>query len=451
MFFAAAILSKENGVLVFAFISLIEIILLRFGSKAIKYSKILIAFYGLALISALFAAYSWIGPNPAVIASWYEVRYFTLGERLLTELRVVASYIKWICIPNIQELSLYHDDFSLSTNLFSPITTFLSLVFITALLSATFLLRTIAPLVSFGIAFFFAGHLLESTVIPLELAFEHRNYLPSVGIFIALLSAVSYIFKFNIKILLGFFIVFSLLCVTTYIRSFKWNNPITFADYSATNKVNSPRAQISRANIYLSLIAADKFDDKQVVLEYFNTASAADKFNIGADLSRLMAAHTLDIDIPNKWLEEINDKLERYPLSIASVTTLKYFGNYISQHPDHLKKSQTDKIFESAFASKDLIKLPNIHARLLTTYSNYLSSDPSNYFTCYQISQDALALAPNDPRLITNLANIALVLGKFDEVERLISKVENRKKLVSYSRKDIKKLKENYARISKRK
>ena len=35
--------------------------------------------------------------------------------------------------------------------------------------------------VAFGIAFFLGGHLLESTVLPLELYYEHRNYLPSFG------------------------------------------------------------------------------------------------------------------------------------------------------------------------------------------------------------------------------------------------------------------------------
>lgn len=447
VFFIMALLSKESGALIFVFISLIEIILLQFSSKEIKYDKRLIAFYSLALISALFAAITWIGPNPLVIASWYEFRYFTLGERLLTELRVVTSYIKWICIPNIQELSLYHDDVSISTSLFSPITTFLSLAFITTLLSAAFLLRTVAPLVSFGIAFFFAGHLLESTVFPLEFAFEHRNYLPSVGILIALLSALGCKYKFNIKIIFGIFIVFSLLCATTYIRSDKWSNPFTFADYSATNKVNSARAQLARANIYLKLIAAGEFANKQAVTEYFNAAVVADKFNIGADLSRLMAAHTLEIEIPNKWLENINHKLQRYPLSIASVTSLKHFTSHVNKYPEHFNKTQTDHLFESVFASKDLAKLTSIQAKFLTVFSNYLSTDPNNYFLCYQLSEDALALDPKNPRLIANLANISLVLGKFDEAKLLISRLDNNQSLISYSRRDVKNLKESYARL----
>jgi protein O-mannosyl-transferase len=40
-------------------------------------------------------------------------------------------------------------------------------------------------LAAFGILFFFAGHRLESTLIPLEPAFENRNYLPSLGLILA--------------------------------------------------------------------------------------------------------------------------------------------------------------------------------------------------------------------------------------------------------------------------
>jgi hypothetical protein len=39
-----------------------------------------------------------------------------------------------------------------------------------------------------GIGFFMIGHTMESTVFPLELYFEHRNYLPGFGLFFALVA-----------------------------------------------------------------------------------------------------------------------------------------------------------------------------------------------------------------------------------------------------------------------
>jgi tetratricopeptide (TPR) repeat protein len=39
-------------------------------------------------------------------------------------------------------------------------------------------------LLSFAILFFFLNHLVESSIVPLELIFEHRNYLPSMFLFV---------------------------------------------------------------------------------------------------------------------------------------------------------------------------------------------------------------------------------------------------------------------------
>ncbi len=55
-------------------------------------------------------------------------------------------------------------------------------VFIVTLLVTGFAVRRRAPVLSLGILWFFAGQVLESTVLPLEIAFEHRNYLADYGI-----------------------------------------------------------------------------------------------------------------------------------------------------------------------------------------------------------------------------------------------------------------------------
>ncbi len=42
------------------------------------------------------------------------------------------------------------------------------------------------PLLAFGLAFFYLGMVIESTVISLEVVYEHRLYLPSIGFYLAL-------------------------------------------------------------------------------------------------------------------------------------------------------------------------------------------------------------------------------------------------------------------------
>jgi len=49
----------------------------------------------------------------------YEIKHFSLGERLLTESRVVSHYLLQILLPNFTSMSIFHDDFKISISLLS--------------------------------------------------------------------------------------------------------------------------------------------------------------------------------------------------------------------------------------------------------------------------------------------------------------------------------------------
>jgi tetratricopeptide (TPR) repeat protein len=116
----------------------------------------------------------------------WDKRPFTLGERLLTQARVVSSYLVHIFVPRLRDLGIFHDDYLISRGLLTPPSTLMSIAFLSLLAAIGFWLRGRSPAISFGILWFFAGHLLEGTVLPLELYFEHRNHLPSLGPLLAL-------------------------------------------------------------------------------------------------------------------------------------------------------------------------------------------------------------------------------------------------------------------------
>jgi protein O-mannosyl-transferase len=117
--------------------------------------------------------------------SGYDFRPFSLIERLLTEGRVLWFYLGLIVAPRLEALGLYHDDITVSTDLVSPLSTLPSLLGLISLAWLAWRMRTRASLVAFGIAWFLIGHAVESTVLPLEIAHEHRNYVPIFGVLIA--------------------------------------------------------------------------------------------------------------------------------------------------------------------------------------------------------------------------------------------------------------------------
>lgn len=176
----AGILAKETALLLPLFILLCEWqVLGSFQAYSPSRRRI-----GMALL-ALLAAGALIA-NWAFINSTYLGRDFTLGERLLTETRVLWFYLMQMLLPWPDLFSLHHDDFLISHGLFTPPQTVLAILAWVVLAGFAFHQRQKRPWLMFAMTWFLAGQTLESSFLGLEIAFEHRNYVPSIGIFLGL-------------------------------------------------------------------------------------------------------------------------------------------------------------------------------------------------------------------------------------------------------------------------
>ncbi|MGD8661159.1 MAG: tetratricopeptide repeat protein [Desulfobacterales bacterium] len=132
----------------------------------------------------------YLGDDPIVrILSDYRHRDFTLFQRVLTQFRVVIFYISLLLWPQPSRLNLDHD-FVLSHSLTDPVTTLISMVTITALIVLSILTAKREPILSYAILWYFGNLVIESSVIGLELVFEHRNYLPSMFVILAMVTLV---------------------------------------------------------------------------------------------------------------------------------------------------------------------------------------------------------------------------------------------------------------------
>ena len=168
-------MSKENAALMPLSLLLVEFIFFRDlrDPKQRKYFFTLL-FVGAFAVVALGAM---IFGNPFSFLNGYPNRTFTPLQRLLTETRILVHYLSQIFYPAPTRLSLYHDVI-VSRSLLQPWTTLPSLLVTLLFIGLALKWMASRPLLSFAILFFFVNHLIESTVIGLELVFEHRNYLP---------------------------------------------------------------------------------------------------------------------------------------------------------------------------------------------------------------------------------------------------------------------------------
>ena len=175
--FVAAVMSKENAITFPAAILLVEFIFFQSGTAGLRQAGKYLLPLGLAGL----LIFSSLHINIHSLLD-YSSRSFSLQERLLTESRIVVYYLSLLFYPVPARLSLLHD-IQISTSLFKPITTILSIGFLATLGGYSMLTYKKHPIFSFAVLFFLLNHLVESTVIPLELIFEHRNYLPALFLF----------------------------------------------------------------------------------------------------------------------------------------------------------------------------------------------------------------------------------------------------------------------------
>src|SRR6185437_6148071 len=181
------VLAKANGALLPLYALLIEFIVLvprrpqPEGKARRAHCACLLIF---AVIPALaIAAYlAWVGVT-GIISGGPALRPWTYAQRLLTEPRVLVDYLQLLWLPRPFSSGLFNDQYVASTSLLHPADTLPAIIGVLALLGSAWWIRRRHSVLALAVLFYFAGQLLESTSIPLELYFEHRNYVPALLMF----------------------------------------------------------------------------------------------------------------------------------------------------------------------------------------------------------------------------------------------------------------------------
>lgn len=249
MFGTLGALSKENGLLLPVFVLVLDITLFSRETPWSSWAGLAPTTRRLLLIAAAALAALALAGLVQYVLPGYENRPFSLTERIMTEARVLFFYLSLILVPRIDAFGLHHEDIALSTSLLAPWTTLPAIAGVAALVGYALLVRRRQPLLSLGVLWFFAGHLLESTIFPLEIAHEHRNYLASLGVLLALAHGVGLVVtKLNNSrawlILPAFALAFG---GVTYLRATHWANAKSLFAIEALHHPGSAVAQSEAA------------------------------------------------------------------------------------------------------------------------------------------------------------------------------------------------------------
>ncbi len=245
-----AVLSKENGALIFLFALVTELAISY--SKKERSDRVLL---GVLLVPLVVGGLYFLLRWSALTGSG--VRDFSVWERLMTEARILWDYMLKILLPVTGGMGLVHDDIEISRGLFSPVSTIISIIAHLLLVTLAIAFRKRYVWIFFAVCGFYFGHLLESTVIPLELYFEHRNYLPAVFICIGVAAQVWLLAKDKVVVKVGFVLLLGVFALVCEQRAGIWGDPKAQINIWAMEHPESIRAQTMMAR---SLIAEKNYE-----------------------------------------------------------------------------------------------------------------------------------------------------------------------------------------------
>lgn len=239
-----ALYSKENGALIPLYAGVLEFVLLRRVVYPPAYRKILRS----ALIACLVVVLVYLSP---LRENWFvvnEFRGFSPWQRLTTQVIVLWEYLRDAFIPQRPTaFGPFRDVIEVNQSIGRSAVAAVAWVALFGV-SIALQLRRSFPWLLFAVAWFWAGHLLESTTAMLELVFEHRNYLPIYGFSILIAwsawSATGVLARLA-PLLLGLYTL--MLMIITLAMTTLWGEPVKAAEKWADSHPGSARAALHAA------------------------------------------------------------------------------------------------------------------------------------------------------------------------------------------------------------
>lgn len=299
-------------------------------------------------------------------------RPFNQIERLLTEGRILCDYLFSLFVPNIEGHGLFQDGYIISKGWFNPISTLISYIFLIFLILSAFIVRRVYPLFSLAVLFFFSAHLMESTVIGLELYFEHRNYLAAIFIFLPLAAGLVHLTdKINLQVVvLSCALIFLTLAWMTWQRSMLWSNDLKLQLYWAQNSPNSPRAQ---SLIAQQLLLNGKEEESLHMLEQ----AIKRRPDSGMLAFQLLLEKVVVLKAKQEDFNLIAAQLDKHKVDAQAMTWIRNLTLNIANNSNLLKKyanPMLDLLFKMSTGNSQYRDIQTFEAKLLFLQASLLAA-----------------------------------------------------------------------------
>ena len=421
VFTPLAALSKENGALLPLFLLLTELTLFRFEASSPRAGRALKIVYLLTLALPALAVLAYTVYNPSWIMAPYKIRNFTLGERLLTETRVLWLYIRLTFVPDLFTMGLYHDDLPISKSLLAPITTLTASLGLAALVALAAGAWRRHRLLSYGIGFFLVGHSMESSVLALELMHEHRNYLPMLGLLLPLfyyLISASRFIDHNASRVGAVLVLITVFALVTFTRAAHWGDPVNMLVKEVENHPDSTRANLSLANFYAATPARSEEEAsmwyRNAYHHYVRAAELSPHDPVG--LFGLIALQLrANQAIEPSWVPAVEGRIRNHPMAASTVTTIMKLESCFRSGECPLDPVIMEGILRAALDNPD--PQPFWRTQLLFAWSSFLLHSKKDVPAAVKAAYDAAAVTPAMLTTQEALVDTLIAAKRYDEAK----------------------------------
>jgi hypothetical protein len=419
-------LSKETGVLFPVFALAWELLVRRATVGRLDvFARALVA---LSVVAALaISVYVTLGKAQWLWAG-FQLRPFSMAERVLTEGRVLWIYLGLMLLPRLSSFGLYHDDIALSTGWLTPWTTLPAGVGLIALLYIAWTTRRRAPLISFGIVWFFIGHALESSVLPLEIAHEHRNYLPLLGVLLGGLGALLAMLQrlqplsqrsTRIGLSTGILVLVAVSAITA-LRAHQFGDEVRRTQMAAQDHPKSALTQYEAGSALAGLPGLTTPDSPlySSARRYFVRANELNPvFKLSGlgliYLSCKTGQHPQPADVA-----ELAHRLRDTPFAPGDRTVVYNLKEMALNGTLCLNRQDMDGLFVAAIANPSVS--PFVRAMLLSWHADYLWLHAHDMSAARGSLGQSLALNPGNPSNRLKWAQLLYISGERNAASKLL-------------------------------
>jgi tetratricopeptide (TPR) repeat protein len=427
-------LAKENGVLLLLYALVIEACVFQFRSTDRANLGSLRQFHLVLVAVPMMFALAYLAWKTDWSGAASVTRPFNALERLLTESRVMFLYLRILVLPTLPDLALFYDDFTVSRSLLDPPSTLVAVIGLGALLIGALVYRRRTPWFSFAVLWFLAGHLIESTVILLELVHVHRNYVAYLGPILAAVVASSRLCEAKH----ARFAQAAALCIIAVIglataqRAQQWSDPFALAFYEVHHRPNSARAnyELGRLFFLADRVHADPQHRVQA-RAYFERAIKLDPYSISAPVALLILAGGPNHVPRDPALAELGARLARRPMLGTEVHYLRSLVECQQKENCRRPPGEMLEIFGHALSHPEL--RPGLKADVLAIMGLYYANTLNDLAACIRTMEESAQTMPMDPNYRLNLAQAYMVARRLKAAAMSLTQAEKLDALGAYA------------------